>query len=616
MSGEVRDGGPVREMPSDANAAPAERYASTFHTGDVCHVHRSYIWLMPLNGVIVVAIAILVQMGQTFSELHDMWTEMGMNMSMVPFTILISLGVILVLYGLSVAVCAWAYRYLWFEFDEREFSVYSGIFLKRRVHVPYARVQSVNHKAGVLQRVFGVCTVTVDTAGGSANKAVSIPYVELGVGERIRAELFNRKAAMSAECPVELVYQDPAAVPAVPLTAPVSPAAEDASHVRPRGTNALDEVAADVVDWRGVYGGAQQSMEPVSYEFGLSNSELFLASASHSSALSSMIAFSAAGGLFSMGIVGSIGALFIPLIIAILLVGWLLGMVPIFLSFGGFKVRRRGSRVEVEQGLLQRRFTGIDVDRIQSVVIRQSVVRHFFGYCEVSLGRIDAASQEKSDNQNQLNPHGLIIHPFVRLDKVDELLAGVLPEYEGRPLPTEQQQVAPVALRRGFIRRCIWYNAAFYTALALAALQLLYAAYLVPHMDILFSASRGLIVGDAISRGFLIGYLLCLAITAALAVGTVVWWRGSGVSFNRSFACIQNSGLSTEFVIVPRAKIQAGAMTANPLQRMAHTATVSLVTAAGIGQTKTRLIDVDEACAESWLSWLEPRQGSSSAAQS
>ncbi|MGI6590269.1 MAG: PH domain-containing protein [Eggerthellaceae bacterium] len=624
---------------SDGQAAePASsgtRYTSTFHTGQAYRVHHSYVWLMPLNTMIVIAFAILAGMGQSLLEIYQELAAQGVRMAAVPFIVLVVLVVMAVSYGLSAGYHAWAYRHLWYEFDEREFSVYSGIFNKRRVHVPYARVQSVNHKAGILQRIFGVCTVTVDTAGGSANKEVSIPYVELGVGERIRAELFMRKAALMTNGVVELVYRDPDAsgerAPGAP-SAPVPPSAtvENAASSAPvppashagnipasasaTEANTLDQVTADVIDWRGAFGGAHAGMEPVAYEFGLSNGELFLASASHSAAISLLVAFTILDVCSAM-LFGALSAFMIPLMIVIAVIAWLVGMVPVLLSYGGFKARRRGSRIEVERGLLQRQFSGIDVDRIQSVVVRQSVVRHFFGFCEVSLGRIDAASQDESEGQSQLNPQGLVIHPFVRLDKVDELLSGLLPEFDGRPQSTQQQRVAPVALRRGIIRRCIWQNPALYIAAGLVVLQLIFSWYIAPDLGSAFSHSRALIVQQGVSRAFLIGYILCAAATAIIAVGTVVWWRESGISFNRAFVRIFNSGLATESVTVPRVKVQSGATRTNPLQRLAHTATVSLVTAAGIGQTKTRLIDVGDDCAESWLSWLEPRQSASSSSQ-
>ena len=49
----------------------------------------------------------------------------------------------------------------------------------------------------LLQRIVGVCTVTIDTAGGADNKALVVPYVEKSAAERIRRELFMRKSLIA-----------------------------------------------------------------------------------------------------------------------------------------------------------------------------------------------------------------------------------------------------------------------------------------------------------------------------------------------------------------------------------------------------------------------------------
>lgn len=588
-------------------------YPSTFETGRAYRVHHSYIWLMPLNAALAVAVVLLANVAQNFFELYAWLNAAGMNLGVVPFALLAFLGVLAVVYALTAAFHAWSYRHLHYQFDEGEFSVYSGIFSKKRVHVPYARVQSVNHKAGILQRLFGVCTVMVDTAGGAANKEIRIPYVELGVAERIRTELFARKAAALAGRDARLVYRDPslaadaaqADAPAgcPPASgAPVPPGAEPAAEPAP---NVLDDAAAGVIGWRGAFGGAVPGMEPVRYRFGLTNGELFLASASHSGAVGAS-AMLGVLGLFGMALSNAAGALLVPAFLVLVIVGWLAGMVPVVLRYGGFATCRRGSRIEVEQGLLQRRYTGIDVARVQSVVIRQSFVRRWMGYCEVSLGRINAASADGSDSSGQLNAEGLVIHPFVKLDRVDALLDGLLPEFADRPRADDLVPVAPVALRRGLVRRCLWYNPALYCALGLLAAQGAYGAFVAPHLMGMFSYSRAAIVAHSVGQAFLLGYVLCAAATACAAVGTVLWRNESGFALNRGFACIFNSGLSTEYVLVPRQKVQFGFTRSNPLQRLAHTSSLNMVTAAGVDSTCTRLYDVREQDAQAWLLWMEP----------
>ena len=94
----------------------------------------------------------------------------------------IVLGLVLII-GL-VALFQWlSYKHLYYIMGPEEFNLYSGIFNKKRVHVPYQRIQSVDQRASLLQRVFGVCTVSIDTAGGSNNKAVQVPYVQKSQAE-------------------------------------------------------------------------------------------------------------------------------------------------------------------------------------------------------------------------------------------------------------------------------------------------------------------------------------------------------------------------------------------------------------------------------------------------
>ena len=47
---------------------------------------------------------------------------------------------------------------------------------------------------------------------------------------------------------------------------------------------------------------------------------------------------------------------------------WLLSAIGACVSYGGFRACRRDNRIEVEHGLLQHRFQGVDVDRVHVMV--------------------------------------------------------------------------------------------------------------------------------------------------------------------------------------------------------------------------------------------------------
>ncbi|MBQ6391070.1 MAG: PH domain-containing protein [Eggerthellaceae bacterium] len=631
----------------------ANPFIATFETGRHYKVHKSYVYVAPIVAVIAVVFVVFVNGLEGLIRLYS-----AMQRGDISFNPLLAVG--LVVLGLAVIIAAFvglyalAWRNMSYVFDEREFSFYSGIITKRRVHVPYARVQSVNHRASIIQRLFGVCTVTIDSAGGSSNKAVRVPYLQLETAERMRAELFMRKAAVGVGAEAAIAYLPQAdtataegmqahrdRVQAELSQAPVPPgqaSALPASWACPKcGTsntakfcgkcgapqpaqatpNILDTAAAPLGDWRGLYGGtAMLGEEPASYEHGLTNHELLLTSISHDMphivALIVCFTFVLTLGLVLLvqdEVALTIALYAIPIILGATLVTWIIALAGIMFSYGNFRARRRGSRIEVERGLLARNFSGIDIERIQSIEIRQSFVRRIIGYCELSLGRIDTASEKNSgNNDSKMNANGLVVHPFVKLDRVDEIIDGLAPEFADRPRRVDCAPLPKPALRRCLLRRCVWYNWALWAAVVTGVCWAIIGA-LVTAGNIHFASAASYAQYDRFMVGSLVFIIaLCVVITVAKGIGAVLWARHSGYTWNRRYLLLHNDGLSTGQSIVPRQKIQAGAMRSNPFQRRLSLATLQAVTAAGTHATTARLVDGPADVGFAYLDWVKPRR--------
>lgn len=574
-------------------------------------VHHSYIWLGSLGAIIAVFFVLVVTSGGSFLSLlagdgEDALVA-AISMASVGFGMIIISAVIVLSRFLS-------YRHLCFTIGQDEFNLYSGIFSKQRVHIPYARIQSVDQHATLLQRIFGVCTVSIDTAGGAANKAVQIPYLTKQQAEWLRSQLFARKQQTEqAQAGVA-----PAASTATAAAAAGQPA--QTGNVLDAGKQVWDEVG-------GVFAGSYQEAQPVSYEFGLSNKELILAGLSNNTAFAAIVMgiICAAAEVLSLfadqiptqsdliydsvstatiGTILSESILWLSgLIVGIMVFIWILSGIASCVSYGGFRARRRGPRIEVERGLLQHMLQGVNIDRVQAVVIKQTFIRRLLGYCELTLSRVDAAGEadasSQSNGQGQL---GVVIHPFLKLSRVNEVLAGLVPEYKG--VPQDPIALSPKALRRGVIRRAIWQGGGFWCAVCAAILQvLLHTLIPLDHEMSAEAVSNVLALTDVI---FAIIYLLALILFVFDAVGAVMWARGSSFAYNRRFMQVTNAGLTRETVNFPRQKIQFGCVRTNPLQRLAKTATIQARTAAGIGGTNITLIDTTAEDADAWLSWLEP----------
>lgn len=562
-------------------------------------LHHCYIWL----GTVRVAPLIYACGLSSLPGLINLAAVMGVAPS---FTVIAALLLLLVA---TLAVCtvvlgvrAWEYRYTWYEFDETEFSFYSGILSKHRTHVPYAKIQSVNEHASLLQRLAGVCTVAIDTAGGANNKAVMVSYVERSAAEYLRRELFLRKQKEAGVAPSDSAH-----------VAPSSIAQQD---------NVLDGAAAVLDDMRGVFAKSEVDTGLVTCEYGLGNKELFLSAlcgkSSFAVALLTVIAAVATviscfveanllndqTAFFVAGMAKQHAVLACALvglfIVGCLIVAWVLCLLATCLSYGGFRARRRGGRIEVERGLITHVFSGIDVDRIQSVHIHQTLFQRLLKSCSVSYGRVGAASGEDSSGGSspQQEVEKLVVHPFLPLSEAQRLVASLTPEYAAMP----QASIKPpkVALRRALTRRAILQGVGFWLAVCL----------LVASLVISVASSFGSIT-VAQFHGLLAvavtpGLVLCLVVMVAEAVGAVLWHRRSAFGFDTAGTTVVNGGYSIDTVIIPRKKMQYAAIRTNPLQRHAHVATVCLRTAAGVQGRTERLIDVPVTHAASWLSWAEP----------
>lgn len=166
------------------------------------HVHHSYIWLESVRTIFIIAVCVVVANFSTIIGLvaeEGMGAEAGFIMAVAGIGTLV---VILITFGIVAGLRVVGYKHLYFTVGPDEFTLCSGIFNKKQVHVPYQRVQSVDQRATLLQRLFGVCTVSIDTAGGAANKAVVVSYVTKAQAEWLRAELYNRKNALAAQAAV------------------------------------------------------------------------------------------------------------------------------------------------------------------------------------------------------------------------------------------------------------------------------------------------------------------------------------------------------------------------------------------------------------------------------
>ena len=200
------------------------------------------------------------------------------------------------------------------------------------------------------------------------------------------------------------------------------------------------------------------------------------------------------------------------------------------LADGGYRLTLVGDELHVVRGLLDRKEASLPLARIQSVRIAASAPRRLLGL--VSL-RIDSAGRGSGDESRRVSV------PILAVSELGRVLALVLPGIAALP---PLQRPPPAARRRAVVRHVV---PASVVALALAW----------------------------VFRPW--GALALTLVPLAAGIG-VAAYRGLGHALRERFLVTRSGWLNRRTVVVPLARVQSARLHANPWQRRAGLATLSV----------------------------------------
>lgn len=544
----------------------------------------AYIALASLRILAGLLFALIVSYGSILAALSGS----GAN-GAIPATVLLIVLVALLIALAVISSTVYYKRFSW-ELTSTDIHVYSGIIIKKQVHIPFAKVQSIDYAAPIIARLLGIVNLKIETAGGAINKGVEIPALKLSTAEAFRAEVFKRKREEQSQLTRVLE----------PTQGPVSLHAE----------SFYEQVTQTASDFRGVLAGNYDEAAPIEYEYGLSIKELLLSALANNrtwlmalvligimSQISEALSFIGASEQIEETAVwvwaefGIIAAMLATISMIVLL--WLLSVAAALLSYGGFKARRRGGRIEVERGILQRHYKGVALSRVQGVVVTQGLVRKLMGYAEIKLEVVESADTSGGSQSDAMTQgSGLILHPFVKLEKVDEIIAQMVPEFVSRPQVTDYHGLPRRARRRSIVRWFVW------PSLACIFIVAVFDSIMLPAL---------MKTGFTIISPYHAPVLAVIVMTICL-LASLWWYKRAAYAYNANILVVRTGVFGQRTTVLLRKKIQWAASRQNPLQRWNKLASISAVTAAGTSGTTTRLRDLNEEEADAYLDWIRPRQ--------
>lgn len=279
-----------------------------------------------------------------------------------------------------LVLCGWAI-FSWylntFHIDQGELRIQSGVLIKNKRFIPRERIQTIHVSEGLLQRLFGVVKVEIETAGGQAKAEATMAAISRADAEELRAYITRQTKKKEPELKDEQGLQNK----------------KQLQHV-------------------------------------LSAKELLIAAATSGSI---GIVFSFISAVTSQvnellpdlelkkwlgSFTPDINSVLI-LIVALAMFSWLISIVGIMLKYANFTLTCTEDKIHITRGLLERREFTIPRKRIQAVRIVEGILRQPFGLA--SLVIVSAGfGPEKGE--------ATVLYPLVKKERVTAFLHEVVPD--------------------------------------------------------------------------------------------------------------------------------------------------------------------------------------------
>lgn len=284
------------------------------------------------------------------------------------------------LFGMVLIIPFFAGIGRWFRFtyciEGTTLKVNEGLFVRKKVTVPKNRVQSVDITAGIIQRLFGLVSVKIKTAGND-EAAVDLTAVKSDEAQLIVETLRGELASNTMDSGVHTDDNTP--------------------KVYSITMNQLLAAGA------------------TSGHIGVILSVLITVS----SQFDDMIDIDAIIKTFDQWAPFLVNST-ILIVVAAVLVTWIFAVIGTIVTYFNFSLERREKEIVVRYGLLKTKQVSIPYNRVQAVRFSEGILRQPFGY-----GALYVESAGQGDERQQSS---CIIAPFIHANEIDRVLAQILPD--------------------------------------------------------------------------------------------------------------------------------------------------------------------------------------------
>ncbi|GAW98974.1 PH domain-containing protein [Secundilactobacillus mixtipabuli] len=322
----------------------------------VKHLHPLALIQMIWQNLINTLILTLIMIG-LFKEL-DQWQYQAI------------LGIIIFLAIITAVIKYWWFTY---ELDEQAITIHSGIIFRQQIHIPYNRIQTLQLKQWFYMKPFNVLAVSIETAGQSGSEAEGqLPVIAKRIVEQLQQRVTSHR------------------------------------NEQDTSTSSNKPNAIYHIDWADLNTYALTSLGIIPLLVGLG--WLY-------NQLDDMIPQKWLDQVFSQA--SRLNLIFIiSASIGILIFGMLISYLIIIQRYFHFQLEKRDDQLVTEKGFFQHNTITASLNRIQAIVIQQTIIRQWLKLASVQVILASSAADKEDQNNLVMMPvisqhHYDQIRPFI-----------------------------------------------------------------------------------------------------------------------------------------------------------------------------------------------------------
>jgi len=429
----------------------------------------------------------------------------------------------------------WSGFISWWKFfyylKEDELQIKQGLIFRKKRFIRKDRIQSIDINAKLVQRLFGLVEVRIETAGGGSEPEFRIIALKKEEAIAIKKHLLTKYQYNETIFDIALEQED-----GVPKENAEKDVNTDQEH---RGSQLGEdkiEIDEPLRDDPQIESKKEIELEdtPPDFKWVLGSKRLLIAALT-SSGVGIAATFIAAivsqapqflpewlfDQLIGWFIQSSI-LLIAGVFVSILFLAWLFTLTGTLLKYGLFTLTKRENDIHISRGVLEQRQLTLNAKRITAIRIVQSPLRQMFNFVSIYVESAGGGTKEEDLST--------ILTPLCKRSEVEGILDEIVPEFSFTPL---YQGLPKESLRRYMIKLIV-------PSLLVAGV----ATYYIPY-----------------------GWVSFLLPAMAAGLG-YIQYRSAGISQLDDFLCIRSRTIAKTEVILPRRRIQDIVSSQNVLQKL------------------------------------------------